>query len=82
MAFVGPRSNMVAVLHVGGSKAYDIKLILQREPRTSKTWFPAASILPNGEHVDAAVRELFEGTSLISTSGDLNMLSNNPVRVS
>jgi 8-oxo-dGTP pyrophosphatase MutT (NUDIX family) len=82
MAFVGTRSYMVVVPHVGGSKAYDIMPILQGESRTGTTWFHAASILPNGEHVDAAVRELFEETSLILTPDDLNMLSSNPVRVS
>jgi hypothetical protein len=37
MASVGPGHSVVAVLHVGGSKASDIKLVLQREPCTSKT---------------------------------------------
>jgi hypothetical protein len=58
MAYVGPGRYVVVVLHVGGSKASDIKLVLQREPRFGKTWFPAGSILPNAEHVDADVREL------------------------
>jgi hypothetical protein len=48
--------NYVAVaLYFGGSKAYAIKQILQREPRIGKTWFPAGSILPNEESLDAAV---------------------------
>jgi hypothetical protein len=42
MAFVGHGDYLVAVLHVGGSKASHIKLVLQREPRSGKTWFPAA----------------------------------------
>jgi 8-oxo-dGTP pyrophosphatase MutT (NUDIX family) len=54
---VGPSNYVVVVLHVGGSKASNIKLISKRESRTSKTWFPAGSILPNEEHVDAAVRK-------------------------
>ena len=41
MAFVGPGHYVVVVLHVGGSKAYDIKFVLEREPRTGKTWFHA-----------------------------------------
>jgi hypothetical protein len=45
---------------LGGSKASEIKLVLQREPRMGKTWFPACSILPNEAPVDVAVRELFE----------------------
>jgi hypothetical protein len=37
MASIGPRNYVVVVLHVGGSKAHGIKLVLQREPRTRKT---------------------------------------------
>jgi hypothetical protein len=29
--------NVLVVLHVGGSKASNIKLVLQREPRVGKT---------------------------------------------
>jgi 8-oxo-dGTP pyrophosphatase MutT (NUDIX family) len=39
------------------------------------------SILPNEEHVADAVRELFEETGPTLTVDDLNMLSNNPIRV-
>jgi 8-oxo-dGTP pyrophosphatase MutT (NUDIX family) len=60
MASLGHGNYFVVVLLVGGSKASGIKLVLQREPRTGKTWFPAGSILPNEAPVDAAVRELFE----------------------
>jgi hypothetical protein len=46
MAFVGHGNYVVVVLHVGGSKAYDIKLVLHREPRTGYTWFlPVRSYL-------------------------------------
>jgi 8-oxo-dGTP pyrophosphatase MutT (NUDIX family) len=62
MASVGPGNYVVAVLHVGGSEAFDIKLVLQCEPRSCKTWFLAGSVLPNEEHVDAAIRELHEET--------------------
>jgi hypothetical protein len=62
MAFVGPGHYVVVVLHVGGSKASDIKLVLHREPRNDKTWFLAGSILRNEEHVDAVVCELLEET--------------------
>jgi ADP-ribose pyrophosphatase YjhB (NUDIX family) len=55
--------------------------VLQREPRAGKTWFLAGSILHNEEHVDAAIRELFEGTRLTLTVGDLTLLSSNPIRV-
>jgi hypothetical protein len=41
MAYVGPRRYVVVVLHVGGTKLSNAKLVLQREPRTGKTWFPA-----------------------------------------
>jgi ADP-ribose pyrophosphatase YjhB (NUDIX family) len=58
-----------------------VKLVLQREPRTGKTWFPAGSVLPNEELVDAAVRELHEETGLILTSDDLTLLSDAPIRV-
>jgi 8-oxo-dGTP pyrophosphatase MutT (NUDIX family) len=82
MVFVGPGNNVVVVLHVGGYKASDIKLVLHRKPRTCKTWSHVGSILPNEELVDADVRELIEETSLTLTPDDLSMLSNNPVRVS
>jgi hypothetical protein len=71
----------VVVLHVGGSKASDTKLVLQREPRTSKTCFLADSNLPNEEHVDVAAREVLEKTCLILTLDHLSMLSDAPVRV-
>jgi 8-oxo-dGTP pyrophosphatase MutT (NUDIX family) len=72
---------VVVVLHVGGSKASDIELVLQREPRLGKTWFPTSSVVPNGEHVDVGVRELHEETGLILPPNDLTMLSNAPVPV-
>jgi 8-oxo-dGTP pyrophosphatase MutT (NUDIX family) len=81
MAFVGPGRYVVVVLHVGGTKLSDVKLLLQREPRTGKTWFPAASLTANEEHVNAAVRELYEETGLILTPDDLTLLSDAPVRV-
>jgi 8-oxo-dGTP pyrophosphatase MutT (NUDIX family) len=44
--------------------------------------FRAGSILPNEEHVDAAVRELFEETGLITLIvDDFTLLDNNIVRV-
>jgi 8-oxo-dGTP pyrophosphatase MutT (NUDIX family) len=81
MACVGRGYYVVVVLHVGGSKAFDIKLFFQREPRYRKTWLPSGSILPNEEHVDAAVRELHEENGLILTHDDLTVLSDAPVRV-
>jgi ADP-ribose pyrophosphatase YjhB (NUDIX family) len=72
---------VVVVLHVGGSEAYDTKLVLHCEPRHGIAWFPACSILPNEEHVDAVVRELLEETSLTLTFDDLILLSDAPVRV-
>jgi hypothetical protein len=41
MAFLGLGKEVVVVLTFGGSKASSIKLVLQRAPRTCKTWFPA-----------------------------------------
>jgi ADP-ribose pyrophosphatase YjhB (NUDIX family) len=38
-------------------------------------------ILPNEEHIDVAVRELFKEIGLTLTVDDLTMLSNNHVRV-
>jgi 8-oxo-dGTP pyrophosphatase MutT (NUDIX family) len=67
MACVGHGRYVAAVLHVGGTKLSDIKLVLQREPRYGKTWFPTGSVSPNEEHVDAAVRELHEEIGLILT---------------
>jgi 8-oxo-dGTP pyrophosphatase MutT (NUDIX family) len=81
MASVGPGRYVVLVIHVGGTKLSNIKLVLQREPRTGKTWFPAGSVAANGEHVDAAVRELHEETGLTLTPDDLTVLSDAPVRV-
>jgi 8-oxo-dGTP pyrophosphatase MutT (NUDIX family) len=59
----------------------DVKLVLQREPRTGKTWFPAGSVTANEEPVDAAVRELREEAGLTLTPDDLMSLSDAPVRV-
>jgi 8-oxo-dGTP pyrophosphatase MutT (NUDIX family) len=81
MASVGHGCYVVVVLHVGGSKLSDIKLVLQREPRSSKTWFQGGSVSANEEHVYAAVRELNEETGLILTPDDLTLLSDAPVRV-
>jgi hypothetical protein len=53
---LGPGHYAVVVLHVSGSKVFDIKLVSQREPRSGKTWFRAGSIKPNEEHVDVVVR--------------------------
>jgi hypothetical protein len=36
MTSVGPGDYVVAVLPVGGTKASDIRLVLQREPRSGK----------------------------------------------
>jgi ADP-ribose pyrophosphatase YjhB (NUDIX family) len=82
MAFVGHGCYVVVVHHVGRTKLSDIKLMLQREPRSGgKTWFPVGSVTANGEPVDAAVRELHEETCLILTPDDLMMLCDAPVRV-
>jgi 8-oxo-dGTP pyrophosphatase MutT (NUDIX family) len=72
---------VVVVLHVGRSKLADIKLVLQREYSSGKTWFPDGSISSTEEHVDAVVRELHEETGLILTPNDLTLLSDAPVRV-
>jgi 8-oxo-dGTP pyrophosphatase MutT (NUDIX family) len=81
MASLGPRHYVVLAIHVGGTKSSDLKLVLQREPRSGKTWFPTGSVLPNEEPVDAAVRELHEETGLILTPEDLTLLSGEPVIV-
>jgi 8-oxo-dGTP pyrophosphatase MutT (NUDIX family) len=81
MASVGPGHYVVVVLHAGISKASYIKLVLQREPRIGKAWFPPGLILPNEEHVDVVVRELLEETSLTLSHDDLTLLSDAPVRV-
>jgi 8-oxo-dGTP pyrophosphatase MutT (NUDIX family) len=72
---------VVVVLHVGGSKASDIKLVLHRKPSYGKTWFPGGSISSTEAHVDAVVRELYVEISLILTPNDLTLLSGAPVRV-
>jgi 8-oxo-dGTP pyrophosphatase MutT (NUDIX family) len=81
MASLGPGHYVVLEVHVGGTKPSDLKLILQREPRSGKTWFPSGSVLPNEEHVDAVVRELREETGLVLTPEDLTLLSGEPVLV-
>jgi ADP-ribose pyrophosphatase YjhB (NUDIX family) len=55
--------------------------VLQREPRTGKTWFPAGSVTANEEPADAVVRELREETCLTLTPDDLTLLSDAHVRV-
>jgi 8-oxo-dGTP pyrophosphatase MutT (NUDIX family) len=72
---------VVVALHVGGTKLSNVKLVLQREPRSGKTWFPAGTVSANEEHVDAAVRELHEETGVILTLYDLTLLSDAPFRV-
>jgi 8-oxo-dGTP pyrophosphatase MutT (NUDIX family) len=74
LASVGHGHYVVVVLHVGGSKASDIKLVLQRETRNGKTWFLAGSIMHDEELVDVVVRELLEETCLTLTFDDLTML--------
>jgi ADP-ribose pyrophosphatase YjhB (NUDIX family) len=81
MASVGPGRYVVVVLHVGGTKLSDIKLVLQRELRSRKTWFPSCSVSKNEEYVDAAARESHEETCLILTPDDLTLLSDAPVRI-
>jgi 8-oxo-dGTP pyrophosphatase MutT (NUDIX family) len=51
--------------------------VFPRESRSRKSLFHAASILPHDEHVDAAVRELFEENGFTLAVDDLTMLSNN-----
>jgi 8-oxo-dGTP pyrophosphatase MutT (NUDIX family) len=81
MASLGPGHYVVMVIHVGGTKLSDVKVELQREPRSGKTWFPASSILPIEEPVDVAVRELHEETGLVLTPDDLTLMSDAHVRV-
>jgi 8-oxo-dGTP pyrophosphatase MutT (NUDIX family) len=81
MVSIGHGNYVVVVQHIGGSKASDIQLVLHREPRFGKIWFLAGSILSNEEHVDAAVRELFEENGLTLAIDDLMHLSNNHARV-
>jgi 8-oxo-dGTP pyrophosphatase MutT (NUDIX family) len=81
MASVGPGRYVVVVLHVARTNLSDVKLVLQREPRTGITWFPAGSVTANKEPVDDDVRELYEETGLILTPDDLTRLSDAPVHV-
>jgi hypothetical protein len=81
MALVGHGRFVVVLSHVGGSKLSDIKLVLQREPSSRKTWCLAGSTSSNAERVDAFVRDLHEDTGIILTLDVLNLLSDAPVRV-
>jgi hypothetical protein len=74
VSFVGLGNDVVVAMSVGGSKASHIKLVLQREPCTGKTWLHVCSILRNEEHVDATFRELFEKSCLNFTPDDLTLL--------
>jgi hypothetical protein len=47
MASTGHGRYVVVVIHVGGTKMSNVKLVLQIEPRTGKTWFPAGSVAAN-----------------------------------
>jgi hypothetical protein len=47
MASVRPSNYIVVVRPNRGTKASDIKLVLQREPRYGKTWFLVGFIVPN-----------------------------------
>jgi hypothetical protein len=49
MAPVRPGRYVVVVLHVGGTKLSDIKLVLQGDPRFGKTWCPVGSVTTNEE---------------------------------
>jgi ADP-ribose pyrophosphatase YjhB (NUDIX family) len=55
--------------------------VLQREPRSRKTWLPAGSVTTNEELVDVAVCELHWETGLILTPDGLTLLSDAHVRV-
>jgi 8-oxo-dGTP pyrophosphatase MutT (NUDIX family) len=80
VASLGPGNYVVVVLRIGGPKASQIKLILPLEPRDfGKTWFLVGAILPKEEHIDAAVRELFEENGLTLTVDDRTLLSGNHV---
>jgi 8-oxo-dGTP pyrophosphatase MutT (NUDIX family) len=81
MAYVKHGHYVMVVLHVGGSKAFDIKLVLLRKPRTGKTRFVAGSILPNEEPYDDDVRELLQETRLTWSLDYLTLLRDAPVRV-
>jgi 8-oxo-dGTP pyrophosphatase MutT (NUDIX family) len=81
MASLGPCDYVMVALHVGGSGALDIKIVLEREPRTGKSLFLAGLDLPNEEDVDASVRETCEETGFTLTIDDLTLLGSNPFRV-
>jgi hypothetical protein len=70
MVPLGSRNYVVFILPIGGNQISNIKVVLQREPRTGKTWFSSRFVLPNKEPVDAAVRELFHETCLTLTIDD------------
>jgi hypothetical protein len=81
MTYVGHGRYVVVVLHVGGTKLSDIKLVLQRGPCSSKTLFLVGSVSANEDLVDVAVPELHEQNGFVLTPNDLTLLSDAPVRV-
>jgi hypothetical protein len=73
---------VVLVVHVGGSHALDIKLILHRKPRIGNAWFYYGFVETNEEYaVDVIVHEFFEETGIIHAVDDLTILSGVGVRV-
>jgi 8-oxo-dGTP pyrophosphatase MutT (NUDIX family) len=72
---------VVIVLPVGSPNASDIKLVLQREPKSNRAWFPVGAGLTNEGHVDVAVRELLEETGMTLIVDKFTMLSGKVVCV-
>jgi hypothetical protein len=79
MASLGPGNYVVVVLQVEGSKASNIKLLIQREPRTSTTSFLAGSVLPTQRMSTQMSVSCLRKLAL--TVDDLTSLSGNHVRV-
>jgi ADP-ribose pyrophosphatase YjhB (NUDIX family) len=79
MASTGPRYYVV-VVHVGGTKTANIKVLSQRKTCAGKSWFLTGVIFPNEELVDVAAREMFEETDFTLTVDELTLLSGAHVR--
>jgi ADP-ribose pyrophosphatase YjhB (NUDIX family) len=81
MVSVGPDNCGVVDLSLESPHASDITLVLQREPRSGKSWCVADIVLPKEKYVDAAVRDLFEEIGLTLTVDNFTVLSGVAVQV-
>jgi hypothetical protein len=74
MASIGLGYYVVFVRHVGDSKASNIYLVLEREPRFCKTWFPPSTVCLTKNMLTLPPFSNYEETGLTFTVDDLTWL--------